>query len=66
MFVVDTFAAIRNLNASAQGASWLAYAHDRDRVYYAANGDFSQGNEQRIVLLDGVDNNLTAENIAIV
>ena len=65
MFVVDTFQAIVGLNASAQGTSWLAYAHDNDRVYYSSNGDFSQERE-RIVLLDGVDNNLTAENIAMV
>jgi len=65
MFVVDTFQAIVGLNASGQGTSWLAYAHDNDRVYYSSNGDFSQERE-RIVLLDGVDNNLTAENIAMV
>ena len=65
MLVVDTFANIRGLNASAQGTSWIAYANDTERAYYSANGDFSQ-EFQNIAFLNGLANNLTAENIAIV
>ena len=67
MFVIDTFANIAGLNASGQGTSWLAYANDTGRLYYSANGDFSQERDQ-IAFLQGFanTNNLTAENIAIV
>ena len=67
MFVIDTFANIAGLDASGQATSWLAYANDTGRLYYSANGDFSQEREQ-IAFLQGFanTNNLTAENIAIV
>lgn len=67
MFVIDTFANIAGLNASGQATSWLAYANDTGRLYYSANGDFSQEREQ-IAFLQGFanTNNFTAENIAIV
>ena len=66
MFVVDTFNEIVNLNVSGQGTSWLAYAHDFGQALFtSANGDFNQ-ERQQIVTLVNLDNNLAAENIAIV
>jgi hypothetical protein len=54
MFVVDTIANIQNLNASAQGTSWLAYATDISKVVYANNGDFTGFNYEVIATLNGV------------
>lgn len=65
MFVVDTAANIANLNASAQGTSWLAYATDTESILYANNGDFS--NSQTTAQLVGVANNFDAtRNVSIV